>query len=235
MKRSREQGESQGRGRSGAGKKPKRGPYGNRKNRKRRKKGNNNRSSTATGTTSAQPPRSVDVLAHASARAAELSRMQRELKRGNPKQVRAPTIRAHDRLKRFDVYLVKKKKKKKKKKKPADMCTHVPARISQRKRAWQTLPFHMRRRTMSHNIKRLPVRLRARAAAAMKKSNVDQKIKKKGAIGPGGGAAEQVGEKLHRFDPATMYTIIHTIYTTIQPSIQPCNHTTIQPCICKYT
>lgn len=38
------------------------------------------------------------------------------------------------------------------------------ANKSKGKRVFQTLPRHMRRRAMSHNVKRMPVRLRQRAA-----------------------------------------------------------------------
>ncbi|KAJ2846233.1 Ribonucleases P/MRP protein subunit pop1, partial [Coemansia brasiliensis] len=44
------------------------------------------------------------------------------------------------------------------------------ARTSGNTRAFQTLPRHLRRRAASHNIKRIPARLRERAIAEMKKS-----------------------------------------------------------------
>ncbi|KAJ2763608.1 Ribonucleases P/MRP protein subunit pop1, partial [Coemansia nantahalensis] len=49
------------------------------------------------------------------------------------------------------------------------------ARAAGNVRAFQTLPRHLRRRAASHNVKRIPARLRERAIAEMTKSAVSSK------------------------------------------------------------
>ena len=48
------------------------------------------------------------------------------------------------------------------------------AEKSQGKRVFQTLPRHMRRRAMSHNVKRMPARLRQRASYEVCVKNIER-------------------------------------------------------------